>query len=109
MQSKLQRKGFSLFFSFFSQENKNVEKEKVTLVSENSIKGIIVTVHKRNTTWVGRRGLNFPENFEENGDRVHAVEEAHGKGKIQHRAPDGESERCFLQTVIELWSTSKGR
>lgn len=58
---------------------------------------------------VQKWNLNFPENFEENGNRVHAVEEAHRKGEIQHRAPDGESERCFLQTVIKLWPASKCR
>lgn len=55
------------------------------------MEGIIITVRKRNTTQVQKWGLNFPENFEENGNRVHTVEEAHGKGEIQHRAPDGES------------------
>lgn len=52
---------------------------------------------------------DLAEDFEECGHRVHAIEEAHRKSKVQHRAPDGEPKESLLQAVVELWPTAECR
>lgn len=52
---------------------------------------------------------NLPEDFEERRHRVHAVEEVHGNGDVQHRGPDAEAERLLLQSVVVLRTAAEGR
>lgn len=40
---------------------------------------------------------------------MHAVEEVHGDGHVQHRGPDAVAERLLLQTVVILRPAAEGR